>query len=193
MLFDMGFDVTNSVKEQFVKDAIAEMDSFFDLVLITEKMDESLILLKESLCWDYSDIIFLNKNSRAKGFVKTLSVDHAQKLEELNKEDMMLYEHFFQKHEVAVDNYGRDKMAAEVAKLRLLRQNTMDECSIHTVRGKAAQGKFMEYSNYVDAFILDDESDSNCVLLSLPELSFIEDIREWQKNLLSNVNITSPA
>ena len=185
MLYDMGFNISIPMSQDYVEHAIADMDSFFDLVLIVEKMDESLILLKDHLCWEYSDIVFLNKNARRGPFVASLSEEQIQTLEELNKEDVMLYQHFLRKHEVEVDNFGREKMAEEVAKLAGLRQNVTDECNIKTVKGKVAKGKFEEYSEIVDAFVLDDESDEQCLLMSLPELELLDKIRDRQLERLS--------
>ena len=39
-----------------VQAKIARFDSEFDLVLIAEYFDESLVLLAEILCWDLSDV-----------------------------------------------------------------------------------------------------------------------------------------
>ena len=39
-----------------VQTKIARLDSEFDLVLIAEYFDESLVLLAEILCWDLSDV-----------------------------------------------------------------------------------------------------------------------------------------
>ena len=36
----------------------------FDLVLIAERMDESLILMKDLLCWDLKDLTYLKQNVR---------------------------------------------------------------------------------------------------------------------------------
>ena len=37
----------------FFRSKIEEMDSTFQLVLVAESFDESLLLLRELLCWDY--------------------------------------------------------------------------------------------------------------------------------------------
>ena len=47
---------------------INEIDETFDLVLLTEKYNESIILLKDLLCWDYNDLrgLTLNVHKRTK-------------------------------------------------------------------------------------------------------------------------------
>ena len=46
---------------------IKELDKQFDLVLIAEYFDESLILLDELLCWPYKDLTYLKQNERTPG------------------------------------------------------------------------------------------------------------------------------
>ena len=44
------------------------MDAQFDLVLILERFDESLVLLQDLMCWPTEDIVYLKQNERiAKG------------------------------------------------------------------------------------------------------------------------------
>ena len=38
--------------------------SQFDLIMISERMDESLILLKQLMCWSFEDIVALQANTR---------------------------------------------------------------------------------------------------------------------------------
>ena len=51
--FDLGLD-HSSTKEE-VEAMIEDMDTW-DLVLITEYYDESLVLMKRKMCWELADV-----------------------------------------------------------------------------------------------------------------------------------------
>ncbi|XP_033127062.1 galactosylceramide sulfotransferase-like, partial [Anneissia japonica] len=50
-LFDLGFDTKLSSSQDAVQFKILQLSNDFDLVMISEYFDESLILLKQLLCW----------------------------------------------------------------------------------------------------------------------------------------------
>ena len=56
------------------------MDSDFDLVMVAERFEESLVLLSHLLCWSYEDLISLNVNSRIKKVKKLFVIYIEQKL-----------------------------------------------------------------------------------------------------------------
>ncbi len=57
MMFDLGMNVSDFTKPYTVKEYINKLDSIFDLVMLSERMDESLVLLKHLLCWTTDDVI----------------------------------------------------------------------------------------------------------------------------------------
>lgn len=59
MVFDLGLDRPQYKKAENIDFFIRRMDSMFDLIMIAERMEESLILLKNLLCWDYDDVVAL--------------------------------------------------------------------------------------------------------------------------------------
>ena len=66
-LYDLGLDTynlshNNSQHVQTVLDKISEIDKQFSLVLILERLDESLILMRDLLNWTTEDIIYFRKN-----------------------------------------------------------------------------------------------------------------------------------
>ena len=52
-------NVKDSENENALKKQIQIYQEEFDVVLITERFHESLIIMKEELCWDIHDITFL--------------------------------------------------------------------------------------------------------------------------------------
>ena len=65
--------------ETEVNAAIDEIMKQFDFIMISDYMEESLILLKEELCLQISDIVFfsINKRSDFDSKLETLSPNNA--------------------------------------------------------------------------------------------------------------------
>jgi len=59
MLWDLGMDVGAMDNADSVRKEIFTLQIEFDLVLITERFDESLIVLKDIFCWSMDDIMYL--------------------------------------------------------------------------------------------------------------------------------------
>ena len=182
----MGYEIHANITAEEIRRAIDRADELFELVLIAEKMDESLILLKELLCWDYADVVFFTKNARTDTMKKELAPSSIEKIRRLQSADILLYDHFLAKHKEAVVRYGEKKMAAEVSILRALRQEIFDECGIRIVNKFDRKSIFKEYSNQVNGYILDDKANLNCLSLTLPELQLINKVRRCQKERIAN-------
>ena len=55
-LWDLGLELSKMGEDQDVKDKIMSLDDELDQVLILENMDESLILMAQSLCWSLRQV-----------------------------------------------------------------------------------------------------------------------------------------
>lgn len=82
MSFDLGLDRKDFYNAAKIDQFIAEIDRDFDLILLMEYFDESLILLRRWLCWDMSDIIYIKKNP---GF--------GQRFVKINNEQLQFFHH----------------------------------------------------------------------------------------------------
>ena len=65
-LFDMGLEQENFKNETLVMEYIDKMEEEFDLVMIADYFDESLILLKRLLCWEFEDIVYVKLRMQKK-------------------------------------------------------------------------------------------------------------------------------
>ncbi|KAH9363999.1 hypothetical protein HPB48_005266 [Haemaphysalis longicornis] len=63
MSFDLGYDGLYD-SEAAVDKFVLGIDLTFDLVMLFERLDESLVLLKHLLCWNTTDMVALKVNSR---------------------------------------------------------------------------------------------------------------------------------
>lgn len=64
MTFDLGYDSETFYDNIKIDAMIRELEATFDLVLVAERLEESLVLLGHALCWPLSDLLALNKNVR---------------------------------------------------------------------------------------------------------------------------------
>uniref|UniRef100_H2Z1W9 Galactosylceramide sulfotransferase n=1 Tax=Ciona savignyi TaxID=51511 RepID=H2Z1W9_CIOSA len=124
--YDLGFQ-NERESEEYLKSAVEKMERDFDLVMITDHFLESLILLKDLMCWDTVDLISLKLNAR-----KTSSKDQEPELREKirnwNKADTYLFDHFNATLWRKVDAFGRQKMAQEIAELKQMNSEFFREC-----------------------------------------------------------------
>lgn len=78
-----------------IDDLIRRMDAEFDLVLITDYMDEGLVLLRRLFCWDLEDLTYTSLNVRSYAEKKKgVPADIAARIRELNPINSRLFDHF---------------------------------------------------------------------------------------------------
>ncbi|KPP58139.1 hypothetical protein Z043_124057 [Scleropages formosus] len=129
--FDFGFSNVNSEynEETHSNFIISLTEKFFDLILISEYFDESMILLKNALCWSLDDVVSFKLNSRSDKTKQKLSPQTMERIKVWNSRDWKLYLHFnatfWRKIDVTI---GREAMKVEVARLRERRAELMKTC-----------------------------------------------------------------
>jgi len=91
-LFDMGLEQENIQNTALVKRYIDKMEEEFDLVMIADYFDESLILLKRLLCWEFEDIVYIKLREKK----EELKFEEEVKKNILtwNHADVTLFDHF---------------------------------------------------------------------------------------------------
>ncbi|XP_030847319.1 galactosylceramide sulfotransferase [Strongylocentrotus purpuratus] len=93
-LFDLGLDHKYHDDSDVVTDTIHKLDHDFDLVMVSEYFDESVILLRRLLCWDIEDVLYISKAIRSKSHRLQMDVNLREKIQAWNKADVQLYQHF---------------------------------------------------------------------------------------------------
>ncbi|KAI5624445.1 galactosylceramide sulfotransferase, partial [Silurus asotus] len=136
--FDLGFDNTLETKDPIVDSAIRDIGERFQLVLIAEHFEESLILLKDALCWQMDDLLFFNMNTRRPTSVSQLTPELRAKAREWNGVDWKLYRYFNATLWAKVDAYGRKRMEKDVKELR---QRNSEMAAICISGGMAVEAK----------------------------------------------------
>ncbi|KAK2708936.1 hypothetical protein QYM36_014532, partial [Artemia franciscana] len=171
MLFDLGFPVKYFDNEEKVKKFVEEVKNNFHLVMVTDKMDESIVLLKHLLCWDYKDLVILKLNARAESKKKKLSPAQTEKLRKWLKADNFLYLTFREVFDKKVEEFGYEKMEEEKQKLSTIRNQIMEEC----LSGK----KDLTGDSLIKAM----RKSAGCRLYALDEYDFLDEIKaaQWKR------------
>ncbi|XP_071995729.1 galactose-3-O-sulfotransferase 2-like [Engystomops pustulosus] len=128
MAYDLGLDRIQVQTPKYFKVAKKTIEAAFDLVLITEYFDESLILLKDALCWSFDDVLSFPLNSRNVTSRKVLSEETQEKIKTWNQLDWQLYVYFNTSFWEKVYAFGRDRMQSEVQELRRRRAAQSEVC-----------------------------------------------------------------
>ena len=68
MAFDLGLEHQSFSNDEEITEFIKDLSKKIDLVLIAEHFDESLVLMKRLLCWDFEDIIYVKHKIRNSAF-----------------------------------------------------------------------------------------------------------------------------
>lgn len=123
MSFDLGLEPEEFDKTEVITNFITSVEKDFQLVLIMEYFDESLILLKRLFCWSLDDIFYLKHNSR----LHTLKKHHIPRqfrntFLEWNKADVLLYQHFNQTFWKKVNSQDENFWS----EVKLLKQKSLD-------------------------------------------------------------------
>lgn len=142
--FDLGINISQFENENEIRKAIERFEDQFDLVMITERMDESLVLLKHLLCWSTDDVVALHQNARAASAKKKLTSELKRDILKWNRADEMIYDHFYKRFEEKVDEFGKERMKSEVEELRQRTKLWTDYCI----------GSGNSTSQYVNGFIV---------------------------------------
>ncbi|QQP34679.1 Galactosylceramide sulfotransferaselike [Caligus rogercresseyi] len=196
MLRDLGLPPKDLDKPEAIQSKIEEVDKNFDLIMIAEHFDESLILFKELLCWSFDDITNLKLNSRnseskERIFHNTTKEKARSSLRNWLRGDFMLYEYFHEKfHRVYIPRImGVKNMTHEVNYLRAKNLDLMNKCVLKTVQEShdIADSKFQLWKKDLVGY----EMAERCELYGLKETVLVDMVRDEQKKrIIEAFNVT---
>ncbi|XP_066301720.1 galactose-3-O-sulfotransferase 2-like [Branchiostoma lanceolatum] len=123
MAQDLGMEKSQYNNPDAVKRYIENLDKDFTTVMILEKLEESLVLLKRRMCWSLQDIIFWEKKKfKKRPYVvkvedvrfrgSALKTDFTEKMrhnyETYSNIDFKIYSFFFEKLVKDIDEEGQN-------------------------------------------------------------------------------------
>jgi Galactose-3-O-sulfotransferase len=165
MAFDAGLDSSLFHDVGAVDKLILQMEEHFDLVLIAEQMERSLVLMADMLCWPMDEVITLHPTNAT---TSTLSKEQRLKLRALNAADVAIYEHFAKTLRVRVRSFGEQRMANRLKLLRVRSRLMKEQCS-----GNATTN-------------VKTDAPQMCHLMVMPEEQLTELIRKEQLQRFNN-------
>ncbi|CAH3161216.1 unnamed protein product [Pocillopora meandrina] len=80
-MFDLGLDFKFYQDAKAIKEYVEFLEEEFDLVLVADYFDESVVLMKRLLCWELDDVLFVKTNER-------LDKDKATEISDGTKENI---------------------------------------------------------------------------------------------------------
>lgn len=187
LFFDFGLDNNLEADDPRVLKAIHNLSKHFDLILIAEYFEESLILLKDMMCWTMEDILYFKLNMRKSSSVSRLTSDLKAKALEWNGADWKLYQHFNATFWAKVEAFGRERMKEEVEELRR-RNNEMKVICIEdggAVEARNIQDqRLLPWQPVGDSSILgynlrkiiDPKFRTVCKKMLTPEIQYLSDL-----------------
>ncbi|XP_038072874.1 galactosylceramide sulfotransferase-like [Patiria miniata] len=181
MLYGLGLPKAYLGDQSAIDRKIEELKGQFDLVMMTEYFDESLVLLRDLMCWEFDDVVYFVQNARSKSAVKAVSPQAATKIRKWNYGDTKLYETFNRTFWEKVEAFGFDRMKKEVAQLRERNEYYKKRC-IAEVTNKNDR-VWHPPGIPVDSFLLKKEASNDvmCNRMAEPELLYTAQIRQIQK------------
>ncbi|XP_009461102.1 PREDICTED: galactose-3-O-sulfotransferase 2-like [Nipponia nippon] len=183
MTFDFGFNPDGEFSAKRVQLMLKAIEASFDLLLISEYFDESMVLLKEMLCWDLDSIVSFPLNIRDSSTKFPLSDTIVEKIKDWNRLDWEIYIHFNRTFWERIDrDIGRERMQQEVKALRKRRAELARTClqGMGSVAPKDIKDSSLQPLQHGNAKILgynlkqglDKETERMCRRLVTPELQY---------------------
>lgn len=118
-------------KDRGLNGFIQFMEQAFHLVLITERYDESLVLLKRLMCWEFMDIVYSKKHVNPDLHVDTFRVapDTADSIRAWNRDDTKLYEHFSKRLDTIIATQNQQLFNEDLQNFRKLNTLVLRYCA----------------------------------------------------------------
>lgn len=192
--FDLGLQPGRMDDKAAVLDYIRYLDSVFSVVMITERFDESLILLGKRLNWTIESLVYFTQNSQVKPVRMMFDQNGSryravdEHIRAFNSADELIYKHFYDKlnKELALE-FTPSALKYEVNKLRSLRERYYDDCVLKQTADSRyfirENQVFRPYGGFTKGYILKPQSLYNvtCRLLTLPELFLTQYLKSRAK------------
>eukprot|EP00403_Amphidinium_massartii_P026477 CAMPEP_0178392294 /NCGR_PEP_ID=MMETSP0689_2-20121128/11606_1 /TAXON_ID=160604 /ORGANISM="Amphidinium massartii, Strain CS-259" /LENGTH=209 /DNA_ID=CAMNT_0020012867 /DNA_START=481 /DNA_END=1110 /DNA_ORIENTATION=- len=128
IFYDMGVPFDDLDNITILRRKAAETLQTFDLIMLTERFDESLVLLKHLLCWQYEDLVYVKFHVAKKARTHGLSAHALSKLQMWLAASIDLYELAVHDFDAKVENMGRTRMSSEQRALQRAQDQLQLDC-----------------------------------------------------------------
>ena len=149
------------------------LDKEFSVVIIAERFNEGLVLMKRMLNWNLQDILYTLKNRNEGQPIITVTEDHREMHKEYSSLDYLLYEHFVNRFNRQIELVGKS-FQREVEQFKKIREDVETFChdvNPHNDFVAVPESEFNAEFR-VDTFV--------CELMHIGEIPFTQKIRARQ-------------
>ncbi|KAJ7353780.1 hypothetical protein OS493_032365 [Desmophyllum pertusum] len=184
MMFDLGLDYKFYQNATAVKKYIAFLEKEFDLVMIMEYFEESMVLMKRLLCWEFDDILHIKSNERLDKERAELSDNLKENIKRWNKADMLLYQHFNKTfwHKIKMEGKG---FYDDLATFRQMKEEMTRTCFNGTTVKQVYAGKYVKTLSLNQN--LPAETKVKCERMTRVENTYLAYLRKKQSFKLAGV------
>ena len=187
MSYDLGVGSQASSLETLKRDDAAvqlflqTLEKQFDLILIADHFEESIVLLRRYLKWSMKDIIFIKVNAMQEGEDSVwrkrpnLTAIDLSAFEQCNKLDYRLYQHFLP---VFFEKIHKETLfQQEVDAFREIQRKVSDFCN----NGKNHKRLRIPRSFWNEEFLIER---CDCLVMGVEESHLVEAVKRRQLRLL---------
>ncbi|XP_071090562.1 galactose-3-O-sulfotransferase 2-like [Haliotis cracherodii] len=170
MSVDLGFPNVWSRNLTQARDFIRDLENTFHLILIAEYFDESIVLMKRLLKWEFQDILYISSNSLKKGHDLKFTPKDRERHRRWAWLDHMLYDHFYQLFWDKIHAEGKS-FFREVQTYKEIRHMWQTFCSQNLNHTDTLK---LEATQWSSAF---EVSSRDCSLATTDEIPLMEKVR----------------
>uniref|UniRef100_A0A8C1PBH6 Galactose-3-O-sulfotransferase 4 n=1 Tax=Cyprinus carpio TaxID=7962 RepID=A0A8C1PBH6_CYPCA len=178
MSFDMGLN--NQKWNGSWPEDLAQLEEAFQLVMIAEHFDESLVLLGALLGLKHEDLAYLRLNVRAGNSVTELDENMQAKVRSWNVLDTLLYDFFVQVFWEKAAQFGMERLKADVEQLKAFTEDVQRKCVSRTeVPPKELEDLLRPWQTETATIVgyevqgnLSLQDQGFCIRMMLPELQY---------------------
>ncbi|KAK4010458.1 hypothetical protein OUZ56_019601 [Daphnia magna] len=198
--WDLGISPDIFDNETAITEEIERLDHEFHLVMIANRMDESLILLKQLLNWPLQNVVHLDLNRRKPEKSSKLSAAEKKVLEKWLAADVQIFQYFSRRFDEKVAEFNWKYSTSPAGRLdvdsAIKRQTQLleeansqlyDRCVISEVGNEELVSKYKTYNDNIMGYSINEEQE-DCGLYVMSERSFLSTFRDL---LLSKITTTS--
>ena len=172
--FDLGLHHSDFDNQSAVQTFVEQIRQDFDILLVLERLSESLVLMKRRFCWSMQDILHVNKNVQKTAWgwnIQNISQELIPHVYQWNNADTLLYRMANEKlNELKI---GEENLADEIKVYEETNAKVSQYCkkvtSAHAKNSTLLQPLIIDKTQFNERFVVDVKF---CTLLLIREEDF---------------------
>ena len=182
MFYDLGLESKDFDNKGRIQKAIKQLDGEFDLIMMKEYFDESLVLLKRLACLELDDLVYFNQNERKSNVRRTISKELKAKIHRWSFADVQLYNHYNKTFWKVLKRMGPD-FWEEVKLLKYKNKIMRDIClrrgNYTKTTADAAEIKLLKLRHDIPVI-----ARTMCERMTRDEVKYLKELRDIQDKRL---------